>query len=239
MLRKIGLILSILTIHLMAYNQEEINKFKDSCSNGDGTICYVLGTMYDEGKDGVSKNKSRALKYYKKSCNSKLNSENVETIGMSCYYAAYFLNNGIGTKIHKTNAATYYRKACNNKITNGCFNYALAYLRGDGVKKDDKKAFKYLKKACHADSPDTDSCATISELYANGRGVKKDDKQAFKYAKKACYMGSAVACDNTGVYYSKGIGVKEDYKSMKKYFKKACTLGRKMGCEHYKITKDW
>ena len=76
------------------------------------------------------------------------------------------------------------------------FQQARALLRGEGVPKDDKKAFELMKSAAalgHADAT-----GGVGFFYSVGVAVAKDDKQAAEWFRKGANLGSAKAQLNLG-----------------------------------------
>src|ERR1700680_4589777 len=55
----------------------------------------------------------------------------------------------------------------------------LAYLTGDGVRKDDAEAIKWLRKA--ADQDNAAGERYLAEMYFKGRGVPADNAEAAKW----------------------------------------------------------
>jgi TPR repeat protein len=76
------------------------------------------------------------------------------------------------------------------------FQLGRSYLRGDGVPKDEKKAFELMKSA--AAQGHADAIGGVGYFYSNGVVVDKDDKQAVEWFRKGAEKGSAKAQLNLG-----------------------------------------
>ncbi len=71
------------------------------------------------------------------------------------------------------------------------FQLARAYLHGDGVPKDVKKAFELMKAA--ADQGNAEAIGGLGYFYSVGISVPKDEKQAAVWFRKGAEKGSAKA----------------------------------------------
>jgi len=76
------------------------------------------------------------------------------------------------------------------------FQLARAYLRGEGVPKDVKKAFELMKAS--ADQGNADAIGGLGYFFSNGIAVPKDEKQALEWFRKGAEKGSAKAQLNLG-----------------------------------------
>ncbi|MDP2077340.1 MAG: zinc-ribbon domain-containing protein [Sulfuricurvum sp.] len=127
---------------------------------------------------------------------------------------------------------------CNGGNADACYFlgrlYDDYYEIRDSVKKDNKQAVKFYKKAC--DSGNANACVSLGTMYGSGQGIKIDGNQNLKYYKKGCDGGRADACEILGTYYDGGriIGyevVAEDDKTQAaRFYKKACDGGNTNGC---------
>ncbi len=104
---------------------------------------------------------------------------------------------------------------------NIAFQRGLSYAKGEGVEKDDKKAFHYLSRKDGADPEE--SLRRFAYCWQHGIGVDKDEKEAFRLYKMSAEWGSLEGQVNLGECYQLGIGVEKDEK-------KAATL--------YQLTAD-
>lgn len=146
---------------------------------------------------------------------------------------------------HFLTAVEYNQKACDLGSVAGCDDLARAYLSGEGVKKDRKKAFVLSKKSCNlaqSNKEDVDifdagtaragaSCSRVGRMYYKGdAGVKQNKQLALRYFYKACEANSAECGMLTD-----GLAYKKDYKLAFKLAKKGCDLGNDLSCHHLGI----
>lgn len=109
------------------------------------------------------------------------------------------------------------------------YNVALAYLDGEGVKKDFDRAFEWFKKG--ADSGDTYARLKLAECYKRGAGCERDYVAAMalyqQMANSKSVRGNigyvAVAEYEIGNMYLKGLGVEVDLRKAYDYFKLAAS----------------
>ena len=95
----------------------------------------------------------------------------------------------------------------------------VCYALGRGVKRDDREAVKWFRKA--AEQGYAYAQSMLGRCYADGQGVKQDYREAVKWIRKAAEQGNASAQFNLGVHYADGQGVKQDYGEAVKWYRKA------------------
>ncbi|RIB09999.1 kinase-like domain-containing protein, partial [Gigaspora rosea] len=100
------------------------------------------------------------------------------------------------------------------------------YEHGIGVKKDEKKAFKYYMKAAELGNPG--AMNDISLCYSYGIGVEINYQKVFEYCKKSADLGNADAICNIGLHYEYGEGVDQDYNKAFEYYEKSVHMGVKV-----------
>jgi TPR repeat protein len=116
--------------------------FKRGCGLRDGEGCYNLGQLSRQ-LDGSS---SGALFAYRQAC----------TFGVAagCNWQGLMLHRGEGgattppTKKAKGQGVRLMERACQGGFHEGCFNAAIAYVKGDGVIKDHQAAGALFTRAC-------------------------------------------------------------------------------------------
>jgi uncharacterized protein len=92
------------------------------------------------------------------------------------------------------------------------------YYDGDGVRKDIKKAVKWLKELANNSQS---AQLQLAVMYENGEGVAKDYKQMTRWLIKAAINNSTRAQFTLGINYYWGLRVLKDYKEAVKWFTKA------------------
>jgi TPR repeat protein len=103
----------------------------------------------------------------------------------------------------------------------------LAYLTGDGVRKDDAEAVKWLRKA--ADQDNAAGERYLAEMYFKGRGVPADNAEAAKWLRLAAEQGDAQSQHNLAVLYTQGLGVPRNLKEALKWMRKSAEQGLAAG----------
>ncbi len=116
-----------------------------------------------------------------------------------------------------------YVKAAEAGDARAMFHLAVCYENGDGIAKDESKAFEWYKKA--AEAGDARAMATAARCYMMGTGVVKDESKAFEWYQKAGDGGLAQAMLSVGLCYSNGVGVVQDDSKAFEWFKKAADGG--------------
>src|SRR5205807_2641385 len=71
------------------------------------------------------------------------------------------------------------------------------YKTGDGVTKDDAKAFALLHKGCEGGNDA--ACGTAGKMYLDGVGTTKDVAKGSDFLKRACDGSQAHACVDLGM----------------------------------------
>lgn len=116
---------------------------------------------------------------------------------------------------------SHYAKDISSKKDNQ--SMGTRYLLGEGTPADDKKAFKYFKKAAREDNPFAQN--ELGYLYAAGKGTKQDLEEAVYWYQKAAAKGLSTAEYNLGLMYAKGLGVQANAELAKLWLQKSASQG--------------
>ena len=142
---------------------------------------------------------------------SEITEEAMNNLG--CMYMS-----GIGTEVNTkkalkcfANAALHHRDAQ--------LNLALAYLYGQGVKKNVNKARDWF--LCAAVKGYADAYVLCGDTYLYGEGIDNNFDTALFYYDKAVKSGSAFGYYRMGWLYKEGVGVKTDLGMAQFYLEKA------------------
>ena len=95
----------------------------------------------------------------------------------------------------------------------------LAYLRGEGASRDERRAVELLRAA--ANRGHAVGQIALGALYADGQGVPKDARTAVEWYRKAAEQGSAHGQYLLGVKYYEGEGVSKDPDRALQLFRRA------------------
>ena len=130
--------------------ENKFTEYREACDNNDGSACYELGLLYDEGKM-VAKNEKKADQFILRACELKYD------VGCLATAAYYQVNNNM------KKAIGYYVEVCERGDASACALAAVLYQYGyDNLDKDIDMARKYYKKAC--DLGDMDGCAEYRKI---------------------------------------------------------------------------
>ncbi|KAJ1977236.1 hypothetical protein H4R33_006256 [Dimargaris cristalligena] len=99
----------------------------------------------------------------------------------------------------------------------------LCYMEGQGVVKNDQRAFHWFQKAAlqHLDRAQS----VLGYCYVEGCGVAKDPAQALHWYRLAADQGESMAIYNLGYCYEYGVGVKRDVHQAYKWYRRAAEQG--------------
>ncbi len=97
------------------------------------------------------------------------------------------------------------------------------YSIGDGVKKDQKEAFRWYSRG--AEAGDRWAQRETGLRYLNGNGVAKDPSAAFSWFKKAAEQKEARSMFLVGQSYQKGDGVRKNTSEAMRWFERAGSAG--------------
>ena len=99
------------------------------------------------------------------------------------------------------------------------YSLGVCYRLGGGVRKDEKEAVKWYRKA--ADQGDDRAQFSLGACYAEGTGVVKNDSEAAKWYRMAAEQGHLGAQNQLGKCYQEGKGVSKNMTEAVKWFEKA------------------
>ena len=119
----------------------------------------------------------------------------------------------------------------------GHINIRLAqmYLNGDGVPRDDAKAFYLVSNASAAG--DVDAKELLGRLYAEGRGVRRDDELAATLFRAAVDGGSVPALTDLGQMIEAGRGTKADPDAALDYYERGMDADDPKARQNYQRLK--
>jgi len=157
-----------------------LDAFYGIAKEGDAKAQFNVGLIYANGK-GVNRDSYQAMEWYKKAADQ----------GNTA--AQYNLAKLISQRkdSHDPRAKKWvkywYEKAAEGGQKEAMNNLALLYLKGDGVEKNELRAFELLRKA--ALLGDSAAQVNVALLYAWGETLPKDKIKAYKYLKQALRQG--------------------------------------------------
>lgn len=122
-------------------------------------------------------------------------------------------------------------------VDTGRFDLKLAqmYLNGEGVPRDETKAFYLASNASVAG--DIDAKELLGRLYAEGRGVKRDDELATNLFRAAVDGGNVAALADLGRMLETGRGTPPDPGSALDFYERGMDAGDPEGRLNYQRLK--
>ena len=171
-----ALILLIITLAVSA-NSSANDDLKDiAIKFRDATSFYLLAQKYSIG-GGTNRDYQEAIKWYTEA--AKLGHVKSEL------QLGRFYFEGLGTDVDYDQAARWLINPANKGYNDAQYMLGMIYLKGTkgAVKKDESKAFDWLKKS--ADDFNTDAIYQVGRMYYYGIGTSKDTDKAKHYLKLA------------------------------------------------------
>lgn len=110
------------------------------------TNAFNIGNNYYFGNFGYAKDKTKAVKYWKKSADNG----NAE----AQYYLGFCYSKGDGVQMNKQTAFYWYQKASNNGNAAAQYNLGCCYFNGDGCTQNKSIAKQWWKAAADQGNPD-------------------------------------------------------------------------------------
>ncbi|ABB05938.1 tetratricopeptide repeat protein [Burkholderia lata] len=210
-------------------SQKSLAQLVDACHATDPDSCEKAGLGYAAA---ATDNLLHAADFYADGCD--------QSNASNCIRMGLMLQKGDGVQLDWFAAAINFRSACDLDDTE-CSNLGLAYVFGQGVVRDGRRAVQLFDKACQAGR--MTGCANLGAAYMKGIGVHRDRQRAIALFREACSDGDSLGCFNLGVIYHTGQGVRRDLKRAATYYQTACDhddgescsnlgklrLGRKIG----------
>ena len=170
------ILLILLSMSVVSAYANNLDSYKKSCDNGDGSKCVEVAMKYYDVKDY-----SFAVMYLLQGC---ANSD-----GNSCHLLGLMQMNGQGIPQNDTEAMESFVQACDYHSGAGCYAVGNSLLRGIGVKKDYIKSLGYFEVAC--DYGDARGCHQAGVI----RKLNKHYTQAAQLFRKACDGGDRDGCN--------------------------------------------
>lgn len=188
-------IILFLIISSLMLNAGHLEKNKKDCVKGSADACSAVGYLYQEGILGVSKNYSKAKKYYKKACEMDAN--------WGCRNLGEMYYKGTGVRQDYYKAKELYLKSCNAGNDYCCYLAANMFIDGKGGKKDFHKAHEIAVKTCgdgkigkgdNLLAGKLKACMMLGIMYEIGIGVNIDITKAKNYYGNICDQGREEGC---------------------------------------------
>ena len=184
---------------------------------GDAQAQASVGEAYRLGK-GVKEDLAKSVEWLQKSA-AQLNSD--------AQYSLGYRYSNVGQTIYDTKvdpnklkeSFEWYEKAAVQGHVRAQVAIALAYLSGEGVHKDAKKAVQIFERV--AGSGDSVAQYYLGEILDLGKEVPRNASKAIEWYQKAASQGHPEALLTLGKIYYTGRGVLKDTAVAASYYEKA------------------
>lgn len=104
-----------------------------------------------------------------------------------------------------------------------CYDLAVQYYEGNGVKQDYTQAVKWLQEAAQQGHPQAQY--KLGAMYSFGQGVTQNSSEAVNWFRKAAEQGLPAAQYSLGVMYATGQGVGLDFVQAAQWYTRAANQG--------------
>jgi TPR repeat protein len=206
-----------------------IEELRKRAEAGDPKAQNELGVAYRMG-EGVPKDKTEALNWYKKSARQGF------ADGMFNLGGSYYNGDGVNSDAQLAWAWFMLAKIAGSaeageavgrisgelsKLRNAIAEKQLAglYQTGTEIPQSDTEAFKWYQKSAQDD--DADAQFTICKLLAEGKGTQKDESSALKWCERSAHNLNILAMLELGRMYENGIGSKQSHGKAEQYYRYA------------------
>jgi eukaryotic-like serine/threonine-protein kinase len=187
-----------------------------AAARGTAAAENALGVKYAEGADGLARDDTQAVEWYRKAAMQGYP-------GAETNLGDMYLSGRGGLEQSPLEAFSWYLKAANQGWPDAQYRLGYMYETGLGTGKDLHRAVELYRSAAKNGYPDAENLLGV--LYATGGdGLAVDDNQAVDWYRKAAEQGFAKAEKNLGDMYFFGRGVgHQDYGTAITWYKKAAT----------------
>jgi TPR repeat protein len=122
-------------------NNQTINlsHLKEDAYSGDRRSQLLLGSLYEDGKQGVRKNFPKAAKWYRKAAN--------QGYPQAQYNLGLLYEEGKGMTKNYHQATRWYKRAAEKGLSEAQNNLAVLYILGKGVARDKSRAENLFRRA--------------------------------------------------------------------------------------------
>ena len=164
---------------------QALNIFYALAKKEDVRAQYNVALIYENGL-GVEKDLPQAQLWYERAAKNG-NASAQYNLGQMYHVAGE-------EDVHAYEKAKYwYDKAVNSGVKEAYNNLGALYLNGQGVNKDEQKAFRFFQKG--AKKGDEAAKVNVAILYAWGKDVTHDKMKAYEYLKSALKAGRSEASE--------------------------------------------
>jgi TPR repeat protein len=188
------------------------------CLSGVREGCQQLALGFTQGRDGFSRDLSRAAAANQRGCALG------DRIACNNLGDAYEYGDGVARDLSR--AAALYDRACHIGEALGCANLGHLVENGEGVPRDVPRARGLYRDACAAG--DNYGCLHEQMATLGSPSTPEEAQRALARWQRACDGNSAQACTFVGLLYEDGPdGFQRDERRSLAAMERACTLDRR------------
>jgi TPR repeat protein len=157
---------------------------------------YILGNCYRDG-EGVEKERVKAIGWYRKAAQKGFKHANTGLkvfAPLSSWYLLYSFCNFWDDIETAVKSADHYAQDADNGDAQAQYYLGICYANGEGVQKDDAKAFEWTQKV--AQQGYAKAQVNLGVLYYQGDGIGQNTEKADEWFAKASQQGDKTAQEN-------------------------------------------
>jgi hypothetical protein len=226
-----------------------LSLFKQACDGNNLEGCDYQGDMYKRG-ESVPVDLDKARQLYDQACKGGLDlgcknlkaltdagsgkpvtssPQPAANIPSAAAKAAAERGMSFFNEKDYVHALPAFQEACSGGEPASCSRVGRMYIVGDGVIRDPKKAFDFVRKGC--DLGDMVGCEDVAWMYQYSQGVTQNYALAFSLFKQACDGKEAHGCFSMARFYQWGQSVPVDLERARQLYDQACKGGVDEGCK--------
>ena len=193
----------------------DIAQLRMLAERGSADAQSELGGRYEAGRDGVERDYSEAVSWYRRAAD--------QGQATAQAYLGFMYSRGRGVDRNDQEAARWYRRSAEQGHPLGQNNLGVMYGAGRGVSRDDTVAVSWYRRA--AEQGHALGQNNLAVRYRDGRGVSRNSEEAVRWFRRSAEQGHAGAQNNLGVMYDTGQGVREDDDEAVRWYRRAAGQG--------------
>ena len=195
----------------------EAEKYLIMAAAKDVTACFQLAEWYDHGIRGEPDHQ-KAYDYYTKAAQQMYNPAMLKLAG--------YLNDEKDPQYNPEEAFYIYKSIADDRseiYPEASYQTGLHYLKGKGVEKNTREAFRYISNAViHNYAP---AIYQLGLMYIDGDGVALNQETAFKLMNQAASLNYPLAQYQLGKMYEEAIGTFPNGQRAYNWYSFALNLG--------------
>ncbi|MBQ8098978.1 MAG: sel1 repeat family protein [Bacteroidaceae bacterium] len=192
-------IICFLCIYVVWGQTVSVKQIMAKAEKGDVEEQFKLGSLYDFGDGGLSRDSEKAKYWYQKSAEQGY-AKAQNSLGLF-----YELGKGLMKDYEK--AIYWYQKSAEQGYAIGQYNLGRLYEKGHGIDQDYEKAVYWYQKSV---ANNGGGYYRLGYCYENGLGVSQDYKKAYDYYHKGAEKGDDLSKYGLFICYHNGYAVKKD-----------------------------